>query len=324
MFKYIYNIISSNNPNLFFLKIILILAIVLLLIFLYRISEPPYSKKNKDQEGFQQDQPYVLKQNQQIYDEFFSEMYDGINNRDKICQRELYQIVKMTEPTVKNSVFLDVGSGTGTVVNELANAGYTVYGIDKSEAMNDYAETKYPDINIKTADVLDPLTYETGIFTHIMCLNFTIYELDKPQFFRNCYYWMKPNSYLILHLVNPGKFSAKKYLKTTGTFSSLLEPFMPETNNADRKTTMSVDFADCSYEEKYEFSSNSSAVVFTQIFTDTVTKNIRQNEQSLKMEPIDEILKMAKQAGFIVHGKTGMKGCNGDENQYLYVLERTM
>jgi hypothetical protein len=42
------------------------------------------------------------------------------------------------------------------------------------------------------------------------------------------------------------------------------------------------------------------------------------------METIDEVLDVAKKCGFIVHAKTSMKGCNGDANQYLYVLERTM
>jgi len=326
MFKYLFNIITSKNSNLFFLQLLIVLAIILLAMYLYKITESPYSKKNKEQEGFQQEQPYILKQNQDIYDDFYAEMYDGVNNRDKLCQRELFHIVRMTDPSVKKSVFLDVGSGTGCVVNELANAGYDVYGIDKSEAMSDYAETKYPEINIKLADVLDPLTYESGIFTHVMCLNFTIYEFDnKLQFFKNCYYWMKPNAYLIVHLVNPGKFSTKKYLKFTGKFTSLYDSLMPETDNDSvQKTTLVTEFLDCKYEEKYAFSSDKSMVVFTQIFTDKVTKHIRQNEQTMKMESIDEILDLAKQAGFLVHGKTGMKSINDDDNQYLYILERTM
>ena len=93
MFKYLKNIVTSNNPNLFYLQILLILAIVMLMIYLYRASEPPYSKKNKAQEGFTQEQPFVLKMDQNIYDEFYSEMYDGVNNRDTICQQELFQIM---------------------------------------------------------------------------------------------------------------------------------------------------------------------------------------------------------------------------------------
>jgi len=326
VFNYLLKLLTSKNPNLIYLQILIILAIIFLAIYLYKITESPYLKINKAQEGFQQDQSYILKQNQFIYDEFYAEMYDGVNNRDKLCQRELFQIIKMTEPSANHSVFLDIGSGTGCVVNELTNAGYDVYGIDKSEAMTEYAESKNPNLNIKVADALDAMSYEKGVFTHVMCLNFTIYELDnKLQFFRNCYHWMKPNSYLILHLVNPGKFSTKKYLKFNTGITSLYDSLIPETENENvRKTSLVTEFSDCTYEEKYAFSSDKSIVVFSQVFTDKITKNIRQNEQILKMESIDEILDLAKRSGFIVHGKTGMKAIIGDDNQYLYVLERTL
>jgi len=330
MLKYLSNIITSTNPNLAVLQLLLFLAIVLLSFYLYRLSESPYSKKNNAKEGFQQEHPYVQKQNQEIYDKFYAEMYDGVNNRNKICQRELFQIVKMTEPSTLNSVFLDVGSGTGCVLDELTNSGYAAYGIDKSEAMVEYAEKTHPNIIIQGGDVLDPMNYENGTFTHVLCLNMTIYEIpNKSQFFSNCYYWMKPNSYLIIHLVNRDKFSTKKYLKNQG-ITTLYDNIMPESETNEhkniRKTSESVVFEDCKYEEKYDFSSKDEkkTVVFTQIFTDNKSKNIRRNEQVLTIESIDEILDMAKRSGFIVHAKTAMDRINGDENQYLYVLERTM
>jgi SAM-dependent methyltransferase len=325
MLKYIKNIITSNNPNLFFLQLLLVLAVIFLGLTLYRITESPYSKQNRAKEGFTQEQPYVLKQNQDIYDEFMAEMYDGVNNRTKICHRELYEIIKMTDPTVANSVFLEVGSATGTVLNELASAGYAAYGIDKSDAMVSFAETRYPSLAIKSANVLDPMCYENSLFTHVLCLNFMIYEFEnKQQFFKNCYYWMKPNGYLIVHLVSPDKFSTRNYLKYKGFLTTLYDELMPESDNQPRSTEMKADFEDCTYSESYEFIEKNQTVTFIQTFTDKVTKNIRQNEQTMKMESIDEILDIAKRSGFIVHAKTSMKGCNGDENQYLYVLERTL
>ena len=258
---------------------------------------------------------------QNIYDEFYSEMYDGVNNRDTICQQELFQIVKNTEPTALNSVFLDIGSGSGCVLNQLVNAGYKAYGIDKSLAMLDYSETVYPNINVKNADVMDPMSYEHGLFTHVLCLNFTIYEFEnKRQFFSNCYYWVKPNSYLVVHLVDPLEFSSKKYLKSIGK----LQFTLPENKVQARTTTTSVDFADCKYTESYEGLSDSENVIFKQTFTDNFKNNVRQNEQKLKMESIDNVLMLAKQCGFIVHAKVNMKDINGDQHQYLYVLERTM
>jgi hypothetical protein len=63
-------------------------------------------------------------------------------------------------------------------------------------------------------------------------------------------------------------------------------------------------------------------MTFTETFVDKKTKHIRQNEQTLYMDTIENIEKMASSAGFIFHGKVNMKKCsNGDENQYLYILE---
>ena len=325
MLKYLTNIVTSRNPNLFYLQFLLILAIVFLALYLYRVSESPYTKKRREQEGFTQEQPYVLKQNKDIYDDFYAELYDGVNNRDKICQRELFQIIKMTEATTNNSIFLEVGSATGTVLNQLAKAGYDSYGIDKSDAMVTHTATKYPELNVKFGDVLDPMTYENSVFTHILCLNFTIYEFDnKRQFFSNCYYWIKPNAYLIVHLVNPSKFRARKYLKFKGMMGTLFDNLLPETDGEERETELHTEFEDCKYHEKYETAADKKTITFTQVFTDKVTKNIRQNEQTLKMETIDEILDVAKKCGFLVHAKTSMKGCNGDDNQYLYILERAL
>jgi hypothetical protein len=65
-------------------------------------------------------------------------------------------------------------------------------------------------------------------------------------------------------------------------------------------------------------------VEFTETFTDNVTGKVRKNEQTLYMDSISNILKMANRAGFLFHGKVTMKECNQDDNQYLFVLERMM
>jgi len=320
MIGYIYNIINSTDPRKAYLKLLLLLAILFICLVAYRMSERP-----KALEGFTQNQPYILKVNQDIYDDTYAELYDGVNERNKICQKELFKVINMTEPDSKNSVFLDIGCGTGCVVNELTNAGYVAYGIDKSDAMTNYAEEKYPNIIVLKSDFMDPMNYENNTFTHILCLNFTIYEVeDKLKFFRNCYHWMKPNSYFILHLVDREKFSSKKFLDSpaNNSYAELYKLFAPQ-KPVSRETAITVHFEDYKYSESYEFSKDSN-VLFKQIFVDTQTENIRENQQELKMETINEILSTANRAGFIVHSKSDMKSCSGDENQFLYVFERSM
>lgn len=315
MIKYLYTILKSNNPRLFYHKMLLIIAIVMIVYYLHKFSDPP---KEARVEGFSQEAPFVLKMDLAIYDDFYAEVYDGITEREKTCQKELYEIVKMTELDTKNSTILDIGSGTGCTVNELSRAGYNAYGIDKSESMIQFSETKYPDAQFIRGDVADAMAFEKGLFTHILCTNFTIYEMpDKRLFFRNCYHWLKPNGYLVIHLADREKFSAKQFNDGVMDLGALYRSIIPKSK--ERRVTATVEFSDYVYESVYEV--KTEAVVLKETFTDKETKHIRQNENMLRMSPIDDILKIAASSGFIIQGKTG---CTGDENQFLYVLERTM
>jgi hypothetical protein len=61
--------------------------------------------------------------------------------------------------------------------------------------------------------------------------------------------------------------------------------------------------------------------VVKESFTDNVTHNVRQNELTLYMENKDEIIKMAKNNGFIAHALINLLA---DEYQYIYVFERML
>jgi SAM-dependent methyltransferase len=297
------------------MKLTIILAITLALILLYRISEEP----KPPVEGFQQREPFVLKTNKDIYDTIYVELYDGVNNTDTRSDKELIEIIKMSEPSSQNSIFLDVGSGTGYVVNQLREAGYEVFGIDKSSAMVNYAEKLYPESEYQCGDVTDSMTYEKGTFTHILCTHFTIYEIeDKRTFFSNCYYWSVPNSYLIVHLVDKNKFNIEK------PNANKKPTFFQWPTTIARETKTKVDFADFIYSASYDMSKDKSNIVFKETFTDKETKNVRQNENTLYMESIDAIVGIASNIGYIVHAKMSLENCNGDPNQYLYVFERLM
>jgi hypothetical protein len=67
---------------------------------------------------------------------------------------------------------------------------------------------------------------------------------------------------------------------------------------------------------------NSNVAALKETLTDNQTGHVRQNEQTLYMESLSDILDMAASSGFISHGYATMKKCNGDENQFLYIFER--
>ena len=288
-------------------------VIVILMIFNKQFDKTPYY------EGFSQKERYVVKQNTEIYDEFYVLIYDKLNHSDKRAMYDVKQIIDFTQPSKTNSVFLDIGSGTGHTVNTLSTLGYNVTGIEQSEAMINNCKTAFPEAQIQKGDVLDPMAFDRGVFTHIICNYFTLYQFkDKIAFFRNCHYWLRSGGYLILHLVDRDEF----------------DPIVPEakpTLLADpqkysnyRITDTLIHFPDFKYRASYDFSKKqTNEITFTEKFTDELSNNVRQNEQTLYMEPIDNILYTAQFCGFVAKGRADYsKYGSGDKNQYIYILER--
>jgi SAM-dependent methyltransferase len=312
MFSNLYSLLTTKNPNKTWLRILVILLIVILGITVYK--QFFYSQFGK--EGFEQKDKFVLKRDENIYDIFYAEIYDKLHKPENQVDYLLDFIHSNTQSS-NESVFLDVGSGTGDLVNKLKATGHYAYGIDKSKAMVDKCAEKFPENECKCENASNSLAFEKSTFSHILCTNKTIYEIEnKSKFFNNCYFWMKPGGYLILHLVEPSKFDAtipagKSYISN------------PQNYSKSRITDTYIDFIDFNYRSKYDFK-NDNTVVVKETFTDAATNNIRQNELTLFMEHIENILKTAKMNGFVVQGKGDMKSMNGDENQFLYILERTL
>ena len=302
MFEKIVSAFTSTNRNNRIFQALVFLAIIFIAIFFYKKSYAPTGV-----EGFSQSDRYILRENSQIYDDFYSQIYDKLMHPTQKSEYFVSKIIEMTQPNKTYSAFLDIGSGTGALVDKLKKSGYKAYGIDKSKAMVDQSKILYPDIPVKCEDVQNPITYDRGSFTHILCTGKTIYELtDKPQFFKNAYFWLQGNGYLILELVDRSALESSCNLSTKNTNS--------ETNVTDTL----VDFLDFSYRSSFRFKDDGKTVIHKEIFTDTVTKNIRENEKVLEIEEPNEIIKLATNTGFIIKGKTSMDR----PGEYLYILER--
>ena len=300
--------IIGKNGNQSLLRLLIILSIILILIWIFKRFDLSGSH-----EGFSQDERFVAKYNTEVYDEFYAEIYDKIH----IPQNQfdaVKQAIKMTEPTSR-SVFLDVGSGTGGLVSFLQNQGYNAYGIDKSEAMIKYSMKKYPDIKVKNGDILTPMAYDRNTFSHVLCTDFSIYQFkDKANLFRNIYYWLNPNGYLVLHLVD-----RKKYDPIVSAGKPMLLD-SPQKYATERITDTEIDFIDFKYKSSVDFTKKDITVV-TETFTDGNSYNVRQNEQTLFMEDMQDIIYTLQYCGFINHGQIALPF---DENQYIFVLERPL
>jgi len=282
------------------------MAVITLLILLACVIT-----NNPKREGFIQQRKFEMKQGPDVYDNFYASIYNDLVF-DKIKNEyEVGEIINATHPT-QQSLILDIGSGTGQHVAALNDKGYPTVGLDLSPGMVGQANKNYPTLKFKQGSALEFMLYPADSFTHVLCIYFTIYYIkNKKQFLTNCYDWLKPGGYLVLHLVNRNKFdpilnsadplqvvSAQKYAKK-------------------RITNSLIKFKDFQY--RGDFKLDKDVATFEEIFKDDKTKHIRQNVHKMYMPTQRYILSIAKELGFILKGKIDLVPVQY-EYQYLYVL----
>jgi SAM-dependent methyltransferase len=298
------NIIKTFNKLSNYGKILVFLSLFLVLILIFKMPK---------REGYEQLEKYVMKKGDDIYDDFYSEIYDLLVYNDLKNDYEITKIVDKTNVS-NDSVFLDVGSGTGHHVKLLSDKGLKVTGIDKSAAMVKKAKANFPDCKFVNGDVLNTDEFNYGSFTHMTCMYFSIYYLhDRHQFFDNCMAWLKPGGFLVVHLVNPEKFdpilppgnplqivSAQKYAKERITSTKITFNEFVYTSNFDLKKSDKAIF-----EEKFKFNNG----------------KVRKQEQVLHMDDLEVIVNEAKDAGFVLRDKINLVHC-AYEYQYLYIFAR--
>ena len=287
-------------------KILLFITLLLILVVFFK----SYSIK----EGYEQNDKFLFKKGNDIYDGFYSNVYDFLVYNNLKDDYEITQIVNKTTPST-SSVILDVGSGTGHHVAKLAQKDLNVVGIDISPSMVDQAKKNYPQYNFQVGDVLDTNQYKNNSFTHILCLYFTIYYFkDKQLFFNNCMEWLMPGGYLILHLVDREKFDP---ILPPG---NPLYVVSPQKYAKERITKTKITFNDFVYNSNFIFDKDRNMATFDEKFNFNNGK-VRKQEQILYMDDSQDILTMAADAGFIVQGKIDLVQC-AYENQYLYILSK--
>jgi SAM-dependent methyltransferase len=268
---------------------------------------------DSDVEGFQQVSPYVLKQGWiDTYDEFYAQIYPEIMVNFKASASEILKpVFQATMPSTTYSLFLDVGCGTGAVVNEIAAAGYRVIGVDRSSAMISSAMissamissamNSVADSDIRLGDVSDPMLFDRRIFSHILLVDQVIYEWtleETRQILLNCSHWLKRGGCLVLHLID--------------------SDFVNRGLNHD--------FGSFTYSSKYErcsHGSQSSDIVRVETFTDLSSQHVRSNENVLHLSPVGDILKLAEQVGFSIQAKWVLSSSSSSsrkDGQYIYLL----
>jgi len=289
-------------------KILIFIVLLLFVVVIFRNF-----KVDKKIEGFEQNDEFLMKTDTDVYDNFYSNIYDYLVYNNVKNDYEIGEIINKTEPT-SQSLILDVGSGTGHHTAALESRGFRTVGIDKSVAMVNKAKSVYPQLKFVQGDVLNSSQFNNGLFTHILCLYFTLYYIkDKSTFFRNCYQWLKPGGYLVIHVVNREMF----------------DPILPPGNPLllvsvqkyakKRINTTEITFDNFHYSSEFELKNN--VAYFNEKFKFSDTGKVRKNQHILYMNTETDIITMAQNVGFIVEGKIDLLFCQY-EYQYLYILSK--
>jgi len=179
-----------------------------------------------------------------------------------------------------------------------------------------YATQNNQKLQIKVGDIKDPMVYDSSTFTHITCLGFNIYRIkDKNTFFRNIYNFLVPQSYFIIQIANRTKFDT---IVPSGK-SLVLDS--PQKYSEQRLTETEIDFGNFVYKSKYDFddAENNDLVTFTEKFTDSLSKNVRMNEQTMFFEKHETIIQMIINCGFSLKLEVPL---TTDENQSIYIFKR--
>ena len=278
-------------------------------------------------EGFTQDRSYVFTDGL-VYDEFYVQIYDGLMLSDDRSSHIWNAFLKAVQP-YSGAAFLDVGSGTGSMVKMISDSGYSCVGADSSEAMIQYSSELYPTLPFVHKSVMDAMLFERGVFFGVFCLGMTVYEwtdAEKLQFFKNAYFWMRPGGYLVLHLVDVDRFSSV----VPAGVSMMGYGHGHGDINIENVLDSELKLGGFSYRNAFDSfgssgSSSGCGCVRRESFTDLATGYVRENELNMYLDTESRILQLAERAGFLMAGKWNLGGSvYRDQHQYLYLLERTL
>lgn len=278
-------------------------TLVMIVIIVYKYFNP------RQREYFSQKAPFILRQDNEKYDTFYLDYYDDLYSTESYSKHDIDIIINTTSPN-QNSVFLDIGCGTGHLMEQVEQNGFTIFGVDKSRYMVEACQERVKESEVYCDDVLrDSMLYENNTFSHITCTHFTLYEIEnKDKLFRHCFHWLRGGGYLIVHIVDPESY--RKVLPSI------------EIEYSSTISNTSIEYKDYKFVSDYKTNDNIS--VLTETFTDKYTENVRQNKTKLFMEQKQDILSTAMKCGFIVQSETTYKKFVQDPHQYLVIFVKPM
>ena len=306
-----YKKINSLNLISKFFLIFIIFSLYFLFIRNNKKREPFNNKIIELNEKNFFDQKY----DEEIYDNFYSKLYDYIYLNNKKNEDEI-NYIKSYFKDFNYTKILDVGCGTGNHVN-LLNENYNIVGIDSSKEMINIAKKKYPKCDFQNIDFLANNFFDNNTYTHILCLNKAFYEIKNiKNFFMQCNSLLNNNGYLIINLIDKNNFTPYTS-ETTKKIKVIYDPKKNDIKPHSKIVKFNEDIeviSKCNTKKINE----TNEIVYSETFKNFKTNSVRKNEISYKLHDINIIKKIAAKNNLFLRKKIELKNYK-DEFLYIFV-----
>jgi hypothetical protein len=263
-----------------------------------------------NREGFVQNSSFVLKQNDEIYDTFYMQIYDELYIPSKYVKKISNTIVKYRYTKADHLLLI---CNTGDQAHSLQNYFDNVSIIHSSKDAVNYMKTKYPKLNsfIKCDDLRRSMNYTDNSLTFILFTQFCIYkypEISRKIIFENIDRWLVEHGMIFIELVEPHQFDT--VLPIASQF------FDVQKHTTKRIMENEVDFQAFSYSNSFIFKENNLLV--SETFVDKKTKFVRKNEQVFYMLTVKRMISEFLTYGFVAKGRITIT----NNSKYIYVFKK--
>lgn len=313
-YRFLKSFIKELKKNTAIQKVFYCLIFIVIIMLINKLCN--YLSPPSLYEGFEdtQKEKYITLKENNIYDNFYSQVYDDLLFDEYKNKFEIGEIIGFTKPP-KGSNILDIGSGTGHHVADYDKLGYKGIGIDLSKAMINKSKNNYPESNYIHGNVMNNNTIREDSIDLITSLFFSTYYIkDKLAFFTNCHRWLKNNGYLAIHLVDRNNFDP------IINASDPLAIISAQTYAKERITSSIVKFDTHDYNANFKLDNDKEATMH-ETFKEKNTGKVRKHEHKLYMPTQNIVLSYAKDAGFKLKKVIDMKQTQM-MNQYIYILQK--
>ena len=264
-------------------------------------------------------EPFVATQtldSKQLYDTFYSSVYDQLFYSRPKTLFEVHDLEKNTIPSRKGVRILDIGCGTGHHLKQLSGAKrYECVGLDQSKSMLRKARKNAPKAKLIYGNFLNPDLFPPLSFSHITCYFFTVYYTpNKAKLFTNVWKWLKYGGYFVLHLVKKDSFDP--LLERANPFIAVsLQKYSKK-----RLTRSQIKFNDMDYTSDLTRKSPNK-FLFQETFLFKNRPRLRKQVHTFTMEKIKDIIRVLKRVGFSQVGFTNLMSI-GYEHQYILYFRK--